>query len=95
MKGKNSFQFSTGGLVKVEKRNGAIYQVAFTNGAERISQKMFISNANRELTSSKVINVHKAGHILDRIIKTNKMMHILKCDSNSKKLDINRPKCSS
>ncbi len=40
--GKNSFQFSTGGLVKVEKRNGAIYQVAFTHGAERISQKMDI-----------------------------------------------------
>ena len=39
---KNTFQFSTGGLVKMEKRNGGLYQVAYTHGVEKLSQRFDI-----------------------------------------------------
>jgi len=40
--GKNSFHYSTGGLVRMEKRNGGLYQVAYVNGTERVSQRFDI-----------------------------------------------------
>ncbi|MEP7108043.1 MAG: multiheme c-type cytochrome [Ferruginibacter sp.] len=40
--GKNTFIYSTGGMVKMEKRAGHFYQVAYTRGVERISQRFDI-----------------------------------------------------